>query len=218
MAREKPVGRPLAEPADRDDPLLHLLVGEESQRVEVEVGAREPDDVLGLAAGETEREQPFLRRERDAFAGRERPRAADRLAEALDETIADRNSREERDLLRGDRGDERLERVGRERRSEAGEADDERRQLLLGGRPRGEGDEVEVEAEQPANDRLRLRIERLDLDGASVGRRDPYLPATDGAVQRIVFPYRRTVEAEGAKASRRQLERERLGDRQARYR
>ena len=136
MAREKPVGRPLAEAADGDDPLLHLFVGEESKPGKVEVGAREPDDVLGLAPRESERNELLLGRRRYALSARKGPGATDRLAQPLDEPVADRDRRIERDLLRGDRGDQRLERVGRERRSEAGEADDERRQLLLGGRPR----------------------------------------------------------------------------------
>ena len=39
---------------------LHLVVGQRGERVEVEVGAREADDVLGLAAREAERDELVL--------------------------------------------------------------------------------------------------------------------------------------------------------------
>src|SRR5205823_12873943 len=153
MAREKPVGRPLAEAADGDDPLLHVFVREESKPGQVEVGAREPDDVLGLAPREPERDELLLGRRRYALSARKGPDATDRLSQPLDEPVADRDRRIERDLLRGDRGEQRLERVWGERRSEAGEGDDGRRERLLGGRPRGGGDEGELEADQPADHR-----------------------------------------------------------------
>src|SRR5438094_628374 len=140
---------------------------------------------------------------------RERPDPADAPPEALDEPVADRDRGEERNLLRRDRGHERLERVGRKRRAEAGEADDERREAVLSRDPRGERDEVEVEAEELANERLGLRVERLHLD-AAVRRRDPQLPPAGRAVQRPVLPDSRPVEAEGAEAGSRQLEGERL--------
>jgi hypothetical protein len=97
-----------------------------------------------------------------------------------------------------------------------GEAHDERGEQLVVGRPGRECNEVEVEAQQLADDRLDLRVERLDLD-AAVRRSDPHLPAADGAVQRPVLPHRGPVEPEGAEARGRQLERERLGRREKRH-
>src|SRR5262249_60494798 len=85
-----------------------------------EVGAGGPDHVLGLWRREAERDELALLGGGDPPAGREREGAAGRLAEAGDQPRADREGREERDLLRGDRGDEALERVGRERRAGAG--------------------------------------------------------------------------------------------------
>src|SRR5581483_7673 len=146
-----------------------------------------------------------------------RPDAPDPLAEPLDEAVADRDRGEQRDLLRRDRGDEPLERVRRERGPEAGEADDERREQLVACGPGRERDEVEVEAEQPADDELRLRVERVDVD-AAVRRRDPHLASADRAVERAVLPEARAVEPEGAEARRRQLERERLRGAQQRHR
>src|SRR5206468_2321844 len=61
----------------------------------------------------------------EARGGGEGVRVAGALAEALDQAVADREGGEERDLLRGDRGDDRLERVRRDRRAEPGEAADE---------------------------------------------------------------------------------------------
>src|SRR5262249_38431402 len=154
VAREEPVGGPLAEAAQRGQLRLHLVVGEKRQRLEVEVGAREPDHVLGLAPGEAEREELLFGRRRDPLTRGEHPDAAHLLAEPLDEPISDCKSRDERDLLRRDRADEHLERISRERRAEPGEADDERSKQLVSRRPPGERDEVEVEAEHPAHDRF----------------------------------------------------------------
>jgi hypothetical protein len=120
----------------------------------------------------------------------------------------------ERDLLRRDRGDERLERIGRERGPEACEADDERGDPLLSGCPGRERDEVELESEEPADDRLGLRVERLDLDGTAFRSGDPQLAAADRAIERAVLPDRRAVETERTEACRRQLEGERLRSRE----
>ncbi|HZC30664.1 MAG TPA: hypothetical protein VE261_04040, partial [Gaiellaceae bacterium] len=136
-----------AETADRDEPCLHFFIWKQGQSREIDLRAREADDVLRLPAREAERDEFVRGRECDPLAARERPHATDRLAQPLDEPAPDRDCGEEGDLLGGDRRDERLERVGRERRTEAGETDDEWSELLLGGRPRSEGDEVEVEAE-----------------------------------------------------------------------
>ena len=71
VAGEKPVGRPLAEPADRDEPRRYLLVWKPGERVEIEVAAREADDVLRLAGREADADQLLLGRLRDPFACRE---------------------------------------------------------------------------------------------------------------------------------------------------
>ena len=69
-------------------------------------------------------------------------------AVALDEAAPDRGRRLERDLLRGDRGDEGLERVDLQRRPEAGERAREPVERRLAGRPRREAVEVERKAEE----------------------------------------------------------------------
>src|SRR5436305_15258425 len=46
---EKPVSRPLTEAPKGDEARFHLLVGQLREVVEVELGAREPSDVLRLA-------------------------------------------------------------------------------------------------------------------------------------------------------------------------
>src|SRR5947208_1746135 len=52
VAREEPLRRPLADSAQLDEARLHLFVGKRREPVEVNVGAREADDVLRLAARE----------------------------------------------------------------------------------------------------------------------------------------------------------------------
>src|SRR6185437_5614682 len=49
IAGEEPVRGPLAEPAQRGQPGLDLVFGQERQAFETEVGASEPDHVLRLA-------------------------------------------------------------------------------------------------------------------------------------------------------------------------
>ena len=66
---------------------------------------------------------------------------------ALDHPVADRERREERDLLRRDRRDEALERARRERRPEALELRDQVDDGRVG-RPAVEGVEVERQAEE----------------------------------------------------------------------
>ena len=56
------------------EPRLHLVVGQRGERVEVEVGAREPDDVLGLPPREAEREELVLVARRHRLPRRERVR------------------------------------------------------------------------------------------------------------------------------------------------
>src|SRR5512133_1811496 len=105
MPCEKPVCAPLAEPPKRSEPRLDLVVGESPQLVEVEVGTRNAKDVLGLATGKAQLRQLFLPRRGRAFGDD---------AEPVDEAAAHRECRVQRDLLRGDRGNQRLESVRRE--------------------------------------------------------------------------------------------------------
>src|SRR5262249_48842744 len=92
-----------------------------------------------------------------------------------------------RDLLRGDRGDERLERVGGKRWPQARQSVYEPCEHGLGRGERGEGIEIELEPEELADDGLGVVVERLDVDVA-VGGFDPHLAAADDGVQRAVLP------------------------------
>ena len=83
-------------------------------------------------------------------------------AEALDEAIEDCAGRLQRDLLRRDRPDEHLERLGRERGPKASEPGDLRRSDRIGLEPR----EVELGAEELEHDPARLLVERLDVHAA----------------------------------------------------
>src|ERR1044071_291193 len=61
MPGEEPLSRPFADPAKRDELRLHLLVRENRESVEVDVGAREADGVLRFPAREGERDELALR-------------------------------------------------------------------------------------------------------------------------------------------------------------
>src|SRR5207253_10332339 len=118
-------------------------------------------------------------RRRDPLRRREAERVPAADAEALDEAAAGRERREERDLLRGDRRDDRLEGVGRERRSQAAQPGDEPRQNgLLFGELVELVQVAEVEAEELADDGIRGAVERFDVH-ASLGTRDLHLAAVD---------------------------------------
>ena len=108
---------------------------------------------------------------------------------------ADREGRVERDLLRGDRGDEALERVGRERRAEARELRDELVEHRLRRPPRRvNASRSNSSAEQLLDHRRGLGVERLDVDAA--GRSlDPHLARADDAVQPALVPEVREVDA-----------------------
>src|SRR5690349_16796733 len=84
VTREVPLGRPLADPAERDQAPLDLLVGLAGELGEVDRLLRETEDVLRLAPGETEREQVVLARAAKPTRRRERVGLADAAAEALD--------------------------------------------------------------------------------------------------------------------------------------
>ena len=114
--------RPSTAPIPRqgDEAGAHLVVGELVRARRGRVGERaSPITYSAFLAREAQRDELRARCGlRDPLARRERPGATGRVAEALDEAAADRERRAQRDLLRGDRGDEALERVGRERRPE----------------------------------------------------------------------------------------------------
>ena len=205
MAGEKPVGRPLADPGQRGQCCFDLVVGQKRERIQVEVAAREAGRVLGLTMGEAERMelvrlgrgQPLARRERVGVVGAD--------AEALDQTVANRERGVERDLLRGDRRDEALEGLDGDRRPQPAEVARETRQDRLSCGERVERVEVELGAEQPPHDRRDLGIERLHVDSA--GRLgDPDLPSVDDPVQAPFVPEVGEVGAEGAIAGCRKLE------------
>ncbi len=129
--------------------------GRAREALEVEIGAREPDHVLGLAPREAEREELLLRRRRDPLARRERPDAADRSPNRSTSRLRIARAAKSETCCAVIAPTSISNGSARERRTEAGEADDERSQLLVSRRPRGEGDEVEVEARAPCGRRLR---------------------------------------------------------------
>src|SRR5204863_3716079 len=106
-----------------------------------------------LTAREAEGEELLVGRLGEARGGGEGVRVAGALAEALDQPVADREGGEERDLLRGDRGDDRLEWVRRDRRAEPGEAADELPEHGIARREGVERLQVELEPEEPPHDR-----------------------------------------------------------------
>ncbi len=109
-----------------------------------------------------------------------------------------------------------LERVGNHGRAEARERRHERDENVVVRRPRIERLEVEHEPEQRAHDRLGLRVERLDLDAAR-RRLDAQLASPGGAVQPALVPDIDPVDAERAKALRREREVERPGHGEERH-
>ena len=125
VAGEEPVRRPLADAGQGGELGLDLVVRERGERVEVDRGAGDRDGVLRLPRREAEGAEVVRARGGEALAGRERVRERVPLAVALDQAPADRERGPQRDLLCGDRGDERLPGVGGERRSEAGKIADE---------------------------------------------------------------------------------------------
>ena len=154
------------------------------------------------------RDQPLARREGVRVLGTD--------AEALDQPVADREGGMERDLLRGDRRDEALERLDGDRRTQPTELVDEAGQDRLGGGEGVERIEVELGAEEPAHDGLDAGVERLNVDTA--GRfGDPHLPALDDPVQPAFVPEVREVCAEGAVARGRELEGVGLGKLEERH-
>ena len=119
------------------------------ERVEVEVAAGEARHVLGLPGREADLADLALGRLRDPLPGREGPRLPVPDAEALDQAGANREGGVERDLLRGDRGDEHLPAVRDEGRPVARERLSQRREHGLGSGPGPEALEVEWSTEEP---------------------------------------------------------------------
>ena len=111
----------------------------------------------------------------------------------------------QRDLLRGDRRHQRLERIGRQRRPQAGELAGQAGEHGLPAGPLVERAEIELRTEQLSNDRPGLRVERLDAHAAARGR-DPDLAPPHDATQRAVDPEVRDVRSERAVAPGRELE------------
>ena len=169
VAGEEPVGRPLAEAAQRDEPRLHLVVGQRGEPCRSRSLRARPSTYSALRREKPTRERSSSLDARDAFARRGRRNASARLAVALDEAAADRERGVERDLLRRDRGDERLERIGRERRTEAREQQHEPREHVVARRPAREGVEIERRAEQ----RQHLALDRRRRAARRRRRRAP---------------------------------------------
>ena len=216
VAGEEPVRRPLADAGQGRELRLDLVVRQSGQRRQVEATAREADDVRRLSPRETERCQLAGLRERQALSGRKRVRVLNADAEALDQPVANRERGAQGDLLGGDRGDEALEGLYGDRRPQAPELSDEPSQDGIGLSEAVEGFEVELDPEQPANHRLDLRVEGIDVHPA-LRPFDPHLSSFDHSVQASFVPAIREVGAEGTVASSRELERVRLGQSQCRH-
>ena len=214
MPGEEPVGSPLAEASLRGDPLLHLLVGQVGERGEVEVGPGERDDVLRLPSREADGDDLFLAGAGEPLARREGVRVLRPFAEPLDQAVADREGGEERDLLRGNRADERLEGIRRERRPEPGDPAGEAPYDLVGrARPGREGAEVERRRRAASGPRsrsprraARLRAARGGRSAGPSARLDPHLPPGDHPVEPALVPQVREVRPEGAEALGRDVE------------
>ena len=213
VAREEPVGRPLAEAAERDEPGGHLLVRQRRELVEIEVAPRQPDHVLRLPVREADREQLVLGRLGNPLAGRERVRVLVGGPVALDEAAPDRRRRLERDLLRRDRGDERLERAHLQRRPEAGER--ARRAGRASGSPAAHAAKPSRSNGRPRKCSTSARppiVVRRDVDAARRSL-DPQLAAGEDAVDPALAPDGRAVEPVDVEAGGRDLEVVRLRER-----
>ena len=137
-------------------------------------------------------------------------------AEALDEAAADRERGEQRDLLRGDRRDEALERD--RARAAAGTRRGSRRRARsrAARRPRRRTGRGRTGAPSSCSTTGRVvGVERLDVDPAR-RRGDPHLASADHAVERAVVPEVRQVRPEHAEPLGRELEVVRLGQAQQR--
>src|SRR5262249_37551529 len=161
--------------------------------------------VRGLAAGEAEGGQLLLACLRHPFARRERVGEDAADAEPLHHSVADGKSREERDLLRGDRTDDRLVGVGREGRPQAGESLYQRAQDLGLFCPDVDSPEVEAGPDHRPRDRFGLGVERRDVDAAGCGL-DPELTPLDDPVYATLVPEVGEVRPERSEAFGRDIE------------
>jgi hypothetical protein len=117
------------------------------------------------------------------------------------------------DLLRGDRSHERLERIRGNGRAQALKRVDDLCEHRVGRGERVERVELELRAEQLADDRARLVVQQFDVDAAGSSS-DADLAPAHGPPQRSVLPHVRGVAAPRAVARRRKLEVVRLGEAQ----
>src|SRR5437588_7426105 len=205
VAGEEPVGRPLAEPALCDELRLDLVIAEEREPVEIEPASGETEDVLGFAAREADRDELVIACQREPLSGRKRVGVFAANAERRDQAVPDGERGEQGNLLGADRGDKRLEGIGREWRTEARECRNETREHGLRRSERVETVEVELQPEELAHDRFGPRIERLDADTA-VCALDPHLPPVDDSLEAALVPEIREVGPERAVPLGRELE------------
>ncbi len=126
-------------------------------------------------------------------------------AESLDEPAPDRSRRLERHLLRGDRGDERLEWIDLQRRPEAGQPGREPRENFISLRPAVEAVEIERQPEEVEHLRLDRLVVRGDVDAAG-GSLDPHLPAGEETIDAAFTPAGCPVEAVHVEAGGREFE------------
>lgn len=126
-------------------------------------------------------------------------------AESFDEVRADRCRSAERDLLRRDRDDERLERLRVERRPESGKHVHDPPEYGIGRRPATEGGEVERQAEEMSDLHRRILAPRLDADAAGC-RGDAHLLPADHSMESPVVQDIGSVGSEVAKPRSRDRE------------
>ena len=107
--------RSIAQTAHGRDPRFHLVVRQRRELVVGQLRAGDADDVLRLAVREADGEEVVRLGRGDDVLARELPGNAHLASEALDEPVADPERDDQRDLLRGDRRHERLERIRHER-------------------------------------------------------------------------------------------------------
>jgi hypothetical protein len=133
----------------------------------------------------------------------------ERLAERLNQTVPHGEGRVEGDLLRRDRGDERLVGIGRQRRTEASQWVEQRREHRFRRREGGEGIEVEWLPEVTAHRFDEVDVARPD-EGPTRSPLHAHLAAADDALEAAFVPEVGEVEPERAVALGGELEVERL--------
>ena len=218
VAGEEPVGGPLAEPAQRGERALTSSSGSAASASRSRSLRARPTTYSALR-----REKPSAKSSSslgggEPLARREGVGVLGPHAEALDQPVADREGAKQRDLLRGDRGDEALERA-RPRAAAAGRASSaasgaEHRVARGEARRRRRG-----RTRRPSSLRTTGSISASSGStstppGAAV---DPHLAPADDAVQPALVPEVREVGPERAVALGRELEVVRLGDAQERH-